>query len=108
MPDRPAERNPVNEAIDTVKAYAIQETVGPLKAVGRFLAFGLAGAFLLGLGVLLLTLGVLRVLQVETGDTFAGTWSFVPYLGALLVAGLATALAIGRVKSTQLHRKETS
>jgi hypothetical protein len=108
VPDRPAERNPINDAFDTVKAYAIQETVGPLKSVGRFLGFGLAGAFLLGLGVLLLTLGVLRLLQTETGDALDGTWSFVPYLGALLVAGLATALAVNRVKSTQLQRKETS
>jgi hypothetical protein len=47
---------------------------------------------LLGIGTVLLLLGVLRVLQNETGTAFAGTWSWVPYpitaiLGLVVVGG---------------------
>ena len=57
----------------------IQETVTPLKTVGRTLLFGSIAAVLLGIGTVLLLLAVLRVLQTETGTAFAGTWSWVPY-----------------------------
>ena len=42
--------------------------------------FGLSGALLFGLGAALSLLGVLRLLQTETGRTFAGSWTFAPYL----------------------------
>ncbi len=66
--------------------YAKQETVEPLKTLGMYLAKGIAGAFLLFLGFLFLALGVLRLVQSETGDRFdGGGWgSMVPYLAAIL------------------------
>lgn len=77
--------------------YAQQETVDPLRSLGRYLGFGLGGMALTALGVFFLALSGLRALQTQTGDIFAGFWSWVPYLLVLLVlAGLA-ALAVARM-----------
>ena len=77
---RPSLPELVLELKDLCVAYIRQETVLPLKALGRYLAFGIGGSLLMGVGVLLLALGLLRLLQTETGTTFAGDWSWVPYL----------------------------
>jgi hypothetical protein len=73
-------------------AYAKQETVDPLKGLGRFLGYGFGGALLFALGSVLLAISGLRALQTETGSTFTGSLSWVPYLivstGAALFAGL--------------------
>ena len=80
-----------------LKAYAKQETVDPLKALGRYLGFGFSGAVLLALGAFFLALAALRALQTQTGDVFADTWSFVPYL--IVVIGLVgiVILAVSRI-----------
>jgi hypothetical protein len=81
------------ELWELVVTYAKQETVDPLKRLGRFLAMGVPGALLTGIGLVLLSLAGLRALQTETGDTFEGSWSWAPY-GILLVAsGLVAALS---------------
>lgn len=77
----------VEELWELIVAYLKQETVVPLKALGRYLAWGMVGSFSLGLGVIFLTLAELRALQELTGDTFTGAWSFAPYL--ITVATLA-------------------
>lgn len=91
------------ELWDLIRAYAKQETVEPIKGIGRFVAFGLAGSVLLGVGTVLLALAILRVLQSETGSTFDGGWSFVPYLLTLVVCAgvIGAALAAMRRKGTQ-------
>lgn len=101
-----AERTPplpqlVNELRELVVEYFKQETVVPLKQLGRYVAWGLLGAFLLGLGVVLLGVGVLRLLQAETDTTFTGNWSWAPYLivvGALLAGAAVTWKARGAVR----------
>jgi hypothetical protein len=93
----------VSELWDLVRAYVLQETVEPLKGVGRFLGYGVAGSLLLGLGSTLLALAGLRALQTETGDAFDGNWSFVPYLIVLVVCAGVIALAVAR-----MGRKERS
>lgn len=78
-------------------AYAKQETIDPLKGLGRFLSFGVLGALLLGIGTCLLLLGGLRALQTETGSTFTGNLSWAPYL-IVVAGGLALiALALLRI-----------
>lgn len=88
----------VLELKELVVGYLKQETVVPIKQLGRYVAFGIAGAFLLGLGVLLIGVGGLRALQTETGDTFIGDWSWAPYgivFVALLLGGALTWKARG-------------
>lgn len=88
----------LSETFDLLKRYVLQETVGPLKGLGRVLLFGLSGAFLLGIGLVVLLLALLRALQEETGHTFAGHWSWAPYLlalaAALIVLGLVVMAAV--------------
>lgn len=79
------------------KTYFRQETVDPLKGVGRYLAFGMLGSLTLGIGVILLMLAGLRALQTETGSTFTGNWSWVPYLIVLLGGTVLIGLAISRI-----------
>ena len=84
----------VAELWDLVRAYAKQETVEPIKGLGRYAAFGVGGSVLLSVGLVLLTVGGLRALQTETGTTFEGNWSWAPYLIALVAAGLVIALLL--------------
>lgn len=99
MPDeRKSVPQVLGELKDLTVTYAKQETVDPLKGLGRFVGFGVGGSFVLGLGLCLLGLAVLRALQTETGDTFEGNWSFVPYLVTILVLGVLALLAVGAIK----------
>jgi hypothetical protein len=81
------------EFADLVIAYAKQETLGPLRGLGRFVAFGVSGSIALSIGSLLLLLALLRALQTETGSTFGGNLSWLPYVitagAALIVLGLS-------------------
>lgn len=72
------ESNTFNELKTMVVDYAKQETVGPLKNLGMWAGFGVAGAIFWALGLFLLGLGSLRLLQSMSWTS--GTWSFAPYL----------------------------
>jgi len=78
-------------------AYAKQETIDPLKGLGRFLGFGVAGAILFGLGSVLLLLAGLRALQTETDATFTGSLTFVPYFIVVAVGALVIGLVVLRI-----------
>ena len=91
----------LNEVIQLVKTYAKQETIGPLRSTGRFLGYGLAGGFLLSLGVILMLIGLLRLLQTET-DVFEDGWSFVPYFIVVIVGGVVAALFATRIQKDGL------
>jgi hypothetical protein len=83
------------------KTYAKQETVDPLKGVGRYLAFGAIGAVLIGAGVVLLMLAGLRALQTETGTALTGNWSWLPYVIVLVAAAALVWLAVSRITKTE-------
>ncbi len=86
---------------DLVRGYAKQETIEPIKGLGRFLAFGLLGSFLLSVGTLMLVLAGLRALQTETGTVFAGNSSWAPYFIVFVVA-----LALGGLTLTRIGAKK--
>jgi len=91
----------VSELWALVLRYAKQETLDPLKTLGRYLAAGVAGSLALGIGLVLLALALLRALQRETRPHLEGNWSWAPYLivvaVALVLLGLL-ARAIGAEK----------
>jgi uncharacterized BrkB/YihY/UPF0761 family membrane protein len=82
----------VTELRDMVVQYFREQTLVPLQKLGRYIGFGLLGSLLLGFGVVFLGTAGLRALQDETGDTFSGDWSWVPYLIMFVVLLFGAAL----------------
>ena len=78
-------------------AYAKQETVDPLRGLGRYLGYGVSGSLVFAFGSVLLLLSLLRALQTETGDAFDGNFTWVPYLIVVAAAALLVGLVMWRV-----------
>jgi len=95
----------IRELRDLVVAYAKQETVEPIKGLGRYVGFGLAGAILMGFGIMFLAIGVLRVLQEETFPHLTGNWSWVPYAVVVVATGLL-ALLFFKIAQTRAKRSK--
>jgi Putative Actinobacterial Holin-X, holin superfamily III len=102
----------VAELKDLVVGYAKQETVDPLKTLGRYLGFGFAGSAAIGLGLFLLLLALLRGLQQieffnEPGEATGGAYSWAPYfitglVGTLMAVGfLWRLIAMARKQDAQ-------
>ncbi len=90
-------RHAGDDAFQLTVDYLKQETIQPLKGLGRFLYMGIAGSFFLAFGILLILLGVLRLLQTETGTALTGDLSWVPY-AVVVVLGIAViAVAVWRI-----------
>lgn len=98
-------KSPLEDLRATLLAYVKQETLGPAKKLGRYLIFGLAGSLLLVLGVILLLLGFLRLLQSQTGSTFTGDLSWIPYL-IIAVVGIALTLVSLKAARRKASAKE--
>jgi hypothetical protein len=95
------EAGEIAETIDLVKAYVIQETVGPLQGFARRIGYGLAGAMVAGLGLLFLSLALLRVLQTHVAGISTGAWSWVAYVIVVLFAALVSGLALWRISKIE-------
>ena len=78
-------------------AYAKQETVDPLRGLGRYLGYGVGGSLVFAFGSVLLLLSLLRALQTETGDAFDGNFTWVPYVIVVAAAALLVGLVMWRV-----------
>jgi hypothetical protein len=89
----------LTELWEMLVSYAKQETVEPLKGLGRFVAFGVGAALLGGIGIILLTLAGLRGLQTHNDGHLDGNLNWVPYLAALVLLAALIALAVSRIKA---------
>jgi hypothetical protein len=94
VPDKsPAQQ--VQELKDLVVGYAKQETIEPLKGLGRWVGWGIAGAVSLALGTLFIGIALLRYLQTSPWELVNGQGNslWVPYAATIVffvaVAGLA-------------------
>ncbi len=87
----------LKELIDLIVTYAKQQTLDPLKQLGRWVAYGVAGAVLVGLGFLLIGLGLLRAIQSEGGKHLAGDWSWTPYFITVVFLGAVIGLMVRRI-----------
>ena len=98
MPQAPKSFQQVlQELWELLKAYAKQETVGPLKDLGRQIGLGLGGALAFSLGYFLIVLGILRFLQFHTPEWYRPhNWGSY-FIAALLLAG-AIYVAIRKVR----------
>lgn len=79
---------------EMIVAYAKQETIEPIKGLGRYVGFGVAGSIMVGIAGILGGLAILRALQAETGDTFDGQLTWAPYA---ITAGICLMLMAGAV-----------
>ena len=85
--------------------YARQELREPLGNTGRWILSGLIGAVCIGLATGFLVLGLLRMLQTEWPETFAGRWmNLIPYLCGLVLAGIVIGLSVRRINKTPLTK----
>ncbi len=104
-----ARPNPVEGAQEVQRMlidYAKQETIEPLKHLGRYLGLGIAGAILMFMGVFFVGLATLRLLQ--SLDAFeGGSWmSTLPYLVAIAV--LVVAIGLIYLSLSRARRKVLS
>jgi hypothetical protein len=105
--NKPAPQGQLAETVQLVKDYARQETLGPLKGVGRWIAFGLAGAVAIGVGTAFLVLGLIRLVQTEWSSTFDGRWAhLLPYLFGLVFCGIVAGLAFWRINKQPLNKEK--
>jgi hypothetical protein len=95
-----------DDALKLTIDYFKQEALGPLKGLGRFLLWGLTGSLAIAVGILLVLVGILRLLQTETGTALTGDWSWVPYF-AVSVLGVGVAVMAGwRITAGPGRRKQ--
>ncbi|MEY3389410.1 MAG: hypothetical protein RLZ74_1016 [Actinomycetota bacterium] len=94
------------DVVDLVRAYVRQQTVTPLRGVGRWVAFGLFGGILLVIGLVFLAMGALRGMQGIAA--FEGGLSFVPYFVVLVGSIVLIGITKGRISIGTLHPGDTS
>lgn len=94
----------LSELWEMLVSYGKQETVEPLKGLGRFVLAGMGAAILGSAGIIMVTLAGLRVLQTHTDDHLSGNWNWVPYLAALVLLGVLIGIAVTRIKPKRSDR----
>jgi Putative Actinobacterial Holin-X, holin superfamily III len=87
------------ETARLVVDYVKQETLDPIKGLGRYILFGVAGSVAVAIGLVILAVALLRLLQGETNGTFDGSWSWAPYLiCTVVILGVAAAAVAAVVR----------
>jgi hypothetical protein len=94
-----------DDAFKLTVDYLKQEALDPLKGLGRFLLWGVVGSFAIAVGILLLLVGILRLLQTETGTALTGNWSWVPYFAVGLIGLGVVGAAAWRITAGPGQRK---
>jgi hypothetical protein len=92
----------LTELWELILSYVKQQTVEPVKDLWKFLGWGVPGAFITSLGVLLLVLAGLRAIETET--SFQGHLSWLPYV--IVVAGAGVVAALSARAVTRPARKK--
>jgi hypothetical protein len=87
-----------------LRDYLLQETVDPIRTLGRYVVAGTLGSFFVGMGALMLLVGLLRLLQGET-SAFSGNLSWIPYLIVAFVAVCVIALTVLRIVTGPARRR---
>jgi hypothetical protein len=84
--------------------YVKEETIQPLKDLGRFLIWGVLGSVFVGFGAVLLLIGSLRYLQWQF-PVLDGSLSWLPYVIVAVLAVIVIALTAWRVVSGTAKRR---
>jgi len=94
----------LEEIRDIAIRYIKDETLQPVKDMGRFAAFGALGSLFVGFGTVLILLAVLRFLQ-EQFPVLDGSLSWIPYLVVAIIAAAVIGLTIWRIASGTSKRR---
>ena len=100
-------RGPVDQVGDlaaSVKQYARQETLEPIKGAIRWVGVGSTAAVSLGLALVFTALGILRLSQDLGGPVLDGSWSFLHYFITLIVVAALVAMSFSRVSRRSLAK----
>jgi uncharacterized membrane protein YidH (DUF202 family) len=92
------------EIRDLAVKYIKEETVQPIKDLGRFVAYGTLGSVFVGFGVTLLLLGALRFLQ-EQFKVLDGSLSWLPYLIVVALAAVVVGFTAWRIVGGAAKRR---
>ncbi len=87
-------KTPLDELRSVILAYFRQEVGGSIRRIALWAVFGVLGSIFICIGFIFVLVGSLRVLQNETGSTFEGSLSWVPYLLVILGAIVLGAISI--------------
>ena len=97
----------LQEVRDLFVRYFKEQTVQPLKDLGRFVLFGALGSIFVAFGVVIGLLGVLRMLQALF-PVLDGSLSFIPYLIVVVLAVLVGLLVVQRIFAGAARRSKES
>lgn len=100
-----ADDGSIGDVVEYIKAYAEQQTVGPLKGAGRWLGYGAAAALTLSIGLIIVLLGVLRLVQTEWDRSATGSLSWLAYLITLGLSVLLLVFTLSRIKKATLSKE---
>jgi flagellar biosynthesis protein FliQ len=100
--------NSVQRDLDEIKTLALryikEETIQPIKEMGRFVLWGAVGSLLVGFGYFFLLFGALRFLQ-DQFKVLDGTLSWIPYLIVVVLAAMVIGLTVWRIVSGTAKRR---
>ena len=91
------------ELFQMVRDYVKQETLDPLRGVGRWLAWGILGAIALLFGAVVGLVGLLRFLQAELITQQGLSW--VPYFIVAIIAIGLIWFSLTRIARPSLNRE---
>lgn len=91
----------VEELRDTALRYVKEETIDPVKALGRYAAFGCLGSLLIGLGGILCLVGALRGMA----HLFHGTVSWIPYFVVVVIGIAFVGLTVRAIQTGPARRR---
>lgn len=95
----------IEQLFKLLRSYLKQETVGPMKALAGWAFWGFLGSILIAIGAGYFVVGAIRVLQNETGSTFQGNLSWLPYLissfGVVILGILGFTIVKSRTKDRE-------
>jgi hypothetical protein len=94
----------IEEIRDLAMRYIKEETIQPVKDIGRFAAYGALGSLFVGFGTTLLLLAALRFLQ-EQFKVLDGTLSWLPYVIVAVLACGVIAFTLWRIVSGAAKRR---
>ena len=97
-------RRDFEELRDVFVRYVKEETVQPIKDLGRFVIWGTLGSVLVGFGSVLLLIGSLRYLQWQF-PVLDGSLSWLPYIIVALLALGVIGLTAWRIVSGTAKRR---